>query len=112
MARAPLLQLSEISLTFGGDPVFDGLSLTIQPGDRVALVGRNGSGKSTLMKTLIGLLPAMDGTVSFEGRDMRALKPHQRAHLGIGYVPQGRDVFPRMTVEENLLVGELVGDEL
>ena len=56
MARAPLLQLSDISLTYGGDPVFDGLSLTVQPGDRIALVGRNGSGKSTLMKVMAGLV--------------------------------------------------------
>ena len=56
MARAPVLQLSDISLTFGGDPVFDGLDLVVQPGDRVALVGRNGSGKSTLMKVMAGLV--------------------------------------------------------
>ncbi len=58
MARAPLLQLSDIALTFGGDPVFEDLSLVVQPGDRVALVGRNGSGKSTLMKVMAGLGPA------------------------------------------------------
>ena len=63
MARAPLLQLSDISLTFGGDPVFDGLSLVVQPGDRVALVGRNGSGKSTLMKVMAGLVEADSGAV-------------------------------------------------
>ncbi|MGJ8617452.1 MAG: ATP-binding cassette domain-containing protein, partial [Sulfitobacter sp.] len=63
MARAPLLQLNEISLTFGGDPVFDDLSLVIQPGDRVALVGRNGSGKSTLMKVMAGLVEADKGDV-------------------------------------------------
>ena len=63
MARAPLLQLTDISLTFGGTPVFDGLSLTIQPGDRVALVGRNGSGKSTLMKVMAGLVEPDRGEV-------------------------------------------------
>ena len=62
MARIPLLQLSGISLTYGGDPVFDGLDLTVQPGDRVALVGRNGSGKSTLMKIMAGLVEADVGT--------------------------------------------------
>lgn len=61
MARAPLLQLTDISLTFGGDPVFDGLDLVIQPGDRIALVGRNGSGKSTLMKVLAGLVEPDEG---------------------------------------------------
>ena len=63
MARAPLLQLTDISLTFGGDPVFDGLSLVVQPGDRVALVGRNGSGKSTLMKVMAGLVEPDRGEV-------------------------------------------------
>ena len=84
-----------------------GVDLTdpAQAGQAIAaVIGRNGVGKSTLMKTLIGLLPAMDGTVSFEGRDMRALKPHQRAHLGIGYVPEGRRVFPGMSVRDNLEV--------
>ncbi|NNJ69254.1 MAG: ABC-F family ATP-binding cassette domain-containing protein, partial [Boseongicola sp.] len=61
MARTPLLQLSDISLTFGGDPVFDGMSLTVQPGDRLALVGRNGSGKSTLMKVMAGLVEPDSG---------------------------------------------------
>ena len=63
MARAPVLQLSDISLTYGGDPVFDGLSLTVQPGDRIALVGRNGSGKSTLMKVMAGLVEPDRGEV-------------------------------------------------
>ncbi|MCH2251505.1 MAG: ATP-binding cassette domain-containing protein, partial [Cognatishimia sp.] len=64
MARIPLLQLSEISLTFGGDPVFDNLDLVVQPGDRVALVGRNGSGKSTLMKVMAGLVEADKGAIT------------------------------------------------
>ena len=63
MARIPLLQLSDISLTFGGNPIFDGLDLLVQPGDRLALLGRNGSGKSTLMKVMAGLLEADKGTL-------------------------------------------------
>ena len=103
-----MLALSGLRAGYGGKPVLQGVELTVERGTIAAVIGRNGVGKSTLMKTLIGLLPAMDGTVTFEGRDMRALKPHQRAHLGIGYVPQGREVFPRMSVEENLKVGEMI----
>ena len=76
MARTPLLQLSDISLTFGGNPVFDGLGLIVQPGDRVALVGRNGSGKSTLMKVMAGLVEADTGT--------RILPPQ----TSVGYMEQ------------------------
>ncbi|GHG24820.1 ABC-F family ATP-binding cassette domain-containing protein [Paracoccus aerius] len=88
MARAPLLQLSEISLTFGGDPVFDGLSLTIQPGDRVALVGRNGSGKSTLMKVMAGLVEADRGEVVLS------------AGVSTGYMEQDPDLSGFATLGE------------
>ena len=80
MARAPLLQLSDIALTFGGDPVFDGLDLVVQPGDRVALVGRNGSGKSTLMKVMAGLVEADTGD--------RVVPPG----TGVGYMEQHPDM--------------------
>jgi urea ABC transporter ATP-binding protein UrtE len=103
-----MLAISGLRSGYGGKPVLQGVELTVEQGTIAAVIGRNGVGKSTLMKTLIGLLPAMDGAVTFEGRDISGLKPHQRAHLGIGYVPQGREVFPRMTVEENLKVGEMI----
>jgi urea ABC transporter ATP-binding protein UrtE len=103
-----MLTMSGLRSGYGGKPVLQGVELTVEQGTIAAVIGRNGVGKSTLMKTLIGLLPAMDGAVTFEGRDISGLKPHQRAHLGIGYVPQGREVFPRMTVEENLKVGEMI----
>ena len=80
MARAPLLQLSDISLTFGGAPIFDDLSLVVQPGDRVALVGRNGSGKSTLMKVIAGLVEPDRGT--------RVLHPD----AAVGYMEQEPDM--------------------
>ena len=70
MARAPLLQLNDVSLTFGGNPVFDGLSASLQSGDRLALVGRNGSGKSTLARVITGLLPATKGDLTFAGRKL------------------------------------------
>src|SRR3546814_5882832 len=69
---------------------------------------RNGVGKSTLMKSLIGLLPATAGRIRYGGEDITKLEPERRAHRGIGYIPQGRDVFPRMTIAENLQVGELI----
>ena len=74
----------------------------------VAVAGNIGVGKSTLMKTLIGLLPSQRGSIRIKGRQVDGLSAHRRARLGIGYVPQGRDVFPRMTVLENLLVGQSI----
>ena len=76
-----------------------------------AVIGRNGVGKSTLMKTVIGLLPATEGAIRFNGAEIQAETPHARARRGIGYVPQGREVFPRMTVEENLQVGLSISGE-
>jgi urea ABC transporter ATP-binding protein UrtE len=77
----------------------------------VAVIGRNGVGKSTLIKSLIGLLPADKGSIVFRGSAIDQVPAHQRARLGIGYVPQGRDVFPRMTVLENLIVGQSISRE-
>ena len=101
------VMLSTIGLAsgYGGKPVLQGVDLEVREGEIVAVIGRNGVGKSTLMKTLIGLLPATAGAVTFKGQAITALAAHLRARQGIGYVPQGRDVFPRMTVEENLKVG-------
>jgi len=99
MARAPLLQLSDISLTFGGDPVFDGLSLTVQPGDRVALVGRNGSGKSTLMKVMAGLTEADTGT--------RVVPPG----VTVGYMEQEPDLSAFATLGDFACSGLPIGEE-
>jgi branched-chain amino acid transport system ATP-binding protein len=90
---------------YGGKPVLQGVDLTVGKGEIVAVIGRNGVGKSTLMKALIGLLQASSGAIRFKGQDVAATPAHLRARLGIGYVPQGREVFPRMSVEENLAVG-------
>jgi branched-chain amino acid transport system ATP-binding protein len=90
---------------YGGKPVLQGVDLEVREGEIVAVIGRNGVGKSTLMKALIGLLPATAGSVNLKGQAITTLPAHLRARQGIGYVPQGRDVFPRMTVEENLKVG-------
>jgi urea transport system ATP-binding protein len=82
-----------------------GVSLSLAKGECLALLGRNGVGKTTLLKCLMGVLPSASGSINFEGRDITRLKPHERAALGIAYVPQGREIFARLTVEENLLMG-------
>lgn len=102
----PLLAVRDLRAGYGGKPVLQGVNLEIQAGEIIAVIGRNGVGKSTLMRTLIGLLPTMAGDLQLDGRRIGSLTPHLRARAGIGYVPQGRDVFPRLSVEENLRVAE------
>ena len=108
MVEEPLLKVSRLAGGYGGKPVLQGVDLTIRAGEIVAVIGRNGVGKTTLMRALIGLLPLTGGTIRFQGEPIEALSAHRRARRGLGYVPQGRDVFPRMTVEENLRVGAAV----
>jgi len=103
-----VLSASALRSGYGGKPVLQGVDFTVGRGEIVAVIGRNGVGKSTLMKTLMGLLPTTAGSILFAGRPIEGLVAHKRARLGIGYVPQGRDVFPRMSVEENLKVGEMI----
>jgi len=100
-----LLTIDGLRSGYGGKPVLQGVDLSVRDREVTAVIGRNGVGKSTLMKAVIGLLPTTDGTIRFNGADIGAETPHARARRGIGYVPQGRDVFPRMSVEENLRVG-------
>jgi urea transport system ATP-binding protein len=103
-----LLDLRNLFAGYGSGDILQGVSLTIDAGEMVAVIGRNGVGKSTLMKTVIGLLPARMGNVSLSGTSITGLRADQRAALGMGYVPQGRDVFPELTVEENLMMGETI----
>lgn len=109
MSEGPLLVAHGLRSGYGGKPVLQGVDLEVQQGEIVSVIGRNGVGKSTLMKTLIGLLATTAGSIRMRGENLEALTAHQRVRRGIGYVPQGRDVFPRMTVEENLRVGESLG---
>ncbi|MBR8656415.1 ATP-binding cassette domain-containing protein [Achromobacter sp. Marseille-Q0513] len=100
-----LLEVRGLTCGYGGGIVLDRLSLTLEPGKVMALIGRNGVGKTTLMRALIGLLPATAGDILLNGSPLSALPPDARARAGIGYVPQGREIFTALTVRENLLVG-------
>jgi urea ABC transporter ATP-binding protein UrtE len=108
MPCEPWLQTNNLRSGYGGKPVLQGVNFTLNRSEVIAVIGRNGAGKSTLMKTLIGLLAAQQGEIQFCGKKIENLACHRRARLGLGYVPQGRDVFPRMTVEENLAVSRIV----
>lgn len=104
-----MLEVSGLSARYGATPVLRGIDLTVSEREVVAVIGRNGVGKTTTMRCLIGLLRASAGSIRYRGQDITQLSPDDRARLGIGYIPQGREVFPRMTVQENLMVGELIG---
>ncbi|MDM0012113.1 ABC transporter ATP-binding protein [Variovorax sp. J22P168] len=101
----PILQLEAVIAGYGPTTVLNGLSFAMHPRERLAMVGRNGVGKTTALRAIMGLVPLRSGRVKFRGQDITALAPHQRAALGLGYVPQTRDIFPSLTVEENLLAG-------
>jgi urea transport system ATP-binding protein len=100
-----MLQVDQLNQYYGSSHTLRGISLSLERGECLALLGRNGVGKTTLLKCLTGVLPMASGQVKFEGRDITRLRPHERAALGIAYVPQGREIFARLTVEENLLMG-------
>ncbi|WP_018388818.1 ABC transporter ATP-binding protein [Ancylobacter sp. FA202] len=105
MRKEVMLSTLGLRAGYGGKPVLQGLDIEVRQGEIVAVIGRNGVGKSTLMKSLIGLVPAMEGSIVFGDKPVEHLSAFRRARLGIGYVPQGRDVFPRLTVGENIAVG-------
>lgn len=104
-----VLEIRGLQAGYGATPILQGVDLTVGKGEIVALIGRNGVGKTTTMRCLMGMLRTRGGGIRFLGRDIETLTSDARARLGIGYVPQGREVFPRMTVAENLMVGELIG---
>ena len=107
MPSEPVLQVAGLHAGYGRTPVLRGIDMTIRKGEIVSLIGRNGVGKTTTMRCLIGLLPATSGQILFQGRPITGPPADERARLGIGYIPQGRQVFPRMTVEENIWVSRL-----
>ena len=97
-----LLELDNVRAGYGEAVVLDGVSLSVPPGGSLAVLGRNGVGKTTLLLTIMGFVNLMQGSVHFEGRDVSRLAPHKRARAGLGWVPQERDIFATLDVEENL----------
>jgi len=100
-----MLTVSALNQYYGGSHILRDLSFEVPLGRVTVLLGRNGVGKTTLLKTLMGLVPARSGRIQFETRDITRAAPYLRARYGMGYVPQGREIFPRLTVEENLQMG-------
>ncbi|THF63283.1 urea ABC transporter ATP-binding subunit UrtE [Pseudothauera rhizosphaerae] len=99
-----MLKVDKLNQYYGGSHILRNLSFEVPLGV-TTLLGRNGVGKTTLLKTLMGLVPAASGNVVFDGREITRAPSYERVRAGIGYVPQGREIFPRLTVEENLLMG-------
>ena len=100
-----MLQIKTLQQYYGASHTLWDLDLNVPQGACVCLMGRNGVGKTTLLKAIMGLLPVADGSILFEGMELAKAKAESRAELGIGYVPQGREIFPLLTVEENLKTG-------
>ncbi len=103
-----MLSIANIVTGYGRTMILRDIEIEVGRREIVAIIGRNGVGKSTLMKTLIGLVPLQSGSIRFNDQDISRLPADKRAHLGIGYVPQGRGIFPDLTVEENLTLGKLI----
>lgn len=97
-----MLAVKDLRANYGRIPILVGIDLEIAEGEVVGILGHNGMGKTTLMKTLIGLVPATGGTIALDGADITRERTHRRVQRGMGYVPQGREIFPRLTVRENL----------
>ncbi|HJZ22696.1 MAG TPA: ATP-binding cassette domain-containing protein, partial [Bradyrhizobium sp.] len=103
-----MLALSGVSASYGSVPAIDNVSIEIGEGEAVGLLGANGAGKSTTLRAISGLVRMTSGTIRFAGTDLALLRPHQIPELGIAHVPEGRQVFPEMTVQENLEIGAYV----
>jgi branched-chain amino acid transport system ATP-binding protein len=103
MAETPLLEIAGIETSYGLSRVLFGISLAIAPGEMVSLMGRNGMGKTTTIRSIMGLTPAAAGSIRFAGTEIRALPSYRIAKIGLGLVPEGRQVFPNLTARENLL---------
>jgi len=100
-----MLAVTDLNQYYGGSHILRNLSFEVPAGKVTALLGRNGVGKTTLLKTLMGLVSAATGSIKFADRELTTAAPYQRVRAGIGYVPQGREIFPRLTVAENLEMG-------
>src|SRR5215475_6992684 len=97
-----MLQVDNINLYYGAAQALRGVSLQAEPGKVTCVLGRNGVGKTSLLRALVGQYPISSGTITFDGKDLNPLRSYERARLGIGFVPQGREIFSLLKVEENL----------
>ena len=100
-----MLNVNGLRTGYGRIPILNGVSFAVSEGEFIGILGHNGMGKTTLLKALMGFLPATGGSVRFDGNDVTAAEPYHRARLGFGYVPQGREIFPGLTVYDNLRMG-------
>ena len=100
-----MLKVDNISLYYGAAQALRGVSISAEPGKVTCVLGRNGVGKTSLLRAMVGQYPIASGSITFDGTDITGLKPYERARKGIGFVPQGREIFPLLTVEENLKTG-------
>lgn len=100
-----MLELKDIEAFYGASRALRGINLTVKDGEFVSVLGRNGVGKTTLFRTILGLMDKVSGSIRLDGREITRMKTHQRASAGIGYVPQGRGILPKLTVRENLMLG-------
>ena len=100
-----MLNVTGLRTGYGRIPILNGVSFTVNEGEFIGILGHNGMGKTTLLKALMGFLPATGGSVRLGGEDVTAVEPHRRARLGLGYVPQGREIFPGLSVYDNLRMG-------
>jgi urea transport system ATP-binding protein len=100
-----MLQINQVNQYYGGSHILRDVTLTVPAGELTVMLGRNGVGKTTLLRCIMGIVPIRTGSVVWKDKSLERLPPYSRVANGLGYVPQGRDIFPRLTVEENLLVG-------
>ena len=99
-----MLRIENLNVSIGSVAILRNVTLSVEGGEFAGLIGRNGAGKTTLMRSIMGILPAQAGTVTFDGASLTALPVHGRAKLGIGYMPEDRRLIPDLTVEENILL--------
>jgi len=105
VSNHPILSVAGLNVFYGESHILRNVDFTIPQGEMICLIGRNGVGKTTFLKTIIGLLQQKSGSINYEGKELKNQPPYQRARQGIGYVSQGRDIIPQLTVKENLLLG-------
>jgi urea ABC transporter ATP-binding protein UrtE len=103
-----MLKLDGVTAAYDTTPILRDVDLAVEEGEIVGVMGKNGVGKTTLLKTVMGLLEPSEGSISYDGTDVTHASADERARAGIGYIPQGRDVFPKLTVEQNIKMGETI----